>query len=406
MKSPIDGPIAELSPIPIPDKCDSILRPDGALQLLFDTIKDFAIIIVNLEGMITSWNSGVERIFGYNENQFVGQPFSMIFVPEDRSAGVPQKELTSALTTGIAIDERWHLKKNNARFYASGTVRPIIQNGETTGFIKVIQDLTKEQLEKEALKRANSEAERAKSATTYFISSASHELRSPLTAILAAVEVIEAQGIEQKNHEFLAIIKRSALVEARMVDDLFDATKLNHAKLSMRMESISAHGAIAEVVNDMKQDATDKNIQILLHPDAKEQSLRADPTRFRQVIRNLLSNAIKFTSSGGTVTLSTTDAENKTIRITVEDSGMGMSKETIGKLFQPFEQGTHDVNHRFGGLGLGLVITKGLVEQHGGSIDVESKGPGLGSTFTVSWPLEVKTAQKEEIRTESTVMAS
>ncbi len=379
--------------------CDSLLRPQGALQLIFDTIKDFAIIIISPEGLITSWNTGVERIFGYEESEFVGQPFSMIFIPEDRVGGVPNRELAKALSTGMAIDERWHLKKNEDRFFASGTVRPILQNGETTGFIKVVQDLTERQLEKEALTTAKKDAESANTTKENFISVVSHELRSPLSAILTAVEVIESSGVDTQNVEFVEMIKRSALTEARMVDDLLDATKINHRKLSLRLERVEAHQDIAEIVNDIQKEASAKFIRISVHPDATEQTLRADPTRFRQVIRNLLANAIKFTPDGGGVTLTTSNAGapangthdgNGSIRIVIEDTGLGMSPETIKRLFTPFEQGTPEMKHRFGGLGLGLVITKALVEQHGGSIKVESPGPGLGSKFTVLWPLEVE----------------
>ncbi len=366
-------------------------------MLLELNIKDFAIIIINPEGVIISWNTGVERIFGYKESEFVGQPFELIFTPEDKAAAIPNQELSKARSSGVASDERWHLKKNGDRFFASGTVRPIIQNGTSPlqigvkpeGFIKVLQDLTQRQLEKEELTKAKEEAESANSIKGYFISTASHELRSPLTTILTAVEVLEAQGIHEYNVEFVEMIKRSALTEARMVDDLLDAIKIGHSKLSLHMSRVEAHAKIGEIVKDIQSEAAQKHVQISVHADAKEQRLRADPTRFRQVVRNLLANAIKFTPDGGVVTLTTCNDEEGNIRIEVEDSGLGMTSETIEKLFTPFEQGTPEMKHRFGGLGLGLVISKALVEQHGGSIAVESKGPGLGSKFTVLWPLDV-----------------
>ncbi|HXF11077.1 MAG TPA: ATP-binding protein, partial [Desulfuromonadaceae bacterium] len=237
------------------------------------------------------------------------------------------------------------------------------------------------------LKRARDEAEGANRAKDDFLAALSHELRTPLNPVLLLAS--DAAG----NHELppgvrtdFDTIRKNVELEARLIDDLLDISRITRGKLVMEMEPVNVHAALAAAVEKVQIEMMQKQIHFILKTDAPEFTVHGDAVRLQQVFWNLLKNAVKFTPVRGTITLETrADRDHMIIRVI--DSGIGMAAGELAVVFEAFSQGERATAHQFGGLGLGLAISRSLVTSHSGQIQADSPGPGLGSTFTVTLPL-------------------
>jgi signal transduction histidine kinase/CheY-like chemotaxis protein len=241
------------------------------------------------------------------------------------------------------------------------------------------------------LKSAKEAAERGSRAKDDFLAALSHELRTPLTPVLiTAATLREDMRLPDDVREQLRMIERNIALEARLIDDLLDLTKISKGKLEFRAVPCDAHQLIAFAIDIVREDATAKNIQLEMNLSAAKSGLMADPTRFQQVLWNLLRNAIKFTPTGGTVSVSTRlDAAangEAWFRVEVNDTGIGIHAARLEQIFQPFDQGGLTGDHRFGGVGLGLAIARAVVELHGGRITATSDGLNRGATLLVELP--------------------
>jgi signal transduction histidine kinase/DNA-binding response OmpR family regulator len=235
--------------------------------------------------------------------------------------------------------------------------------------------------EAEAARRRAEEADRAKDR---FLAMLSHELRTPLTPVLHAVELLECgePGAEEMR-EAVAGIRRSVELEARLIDDLLDLSRIARGKLLLHLEAVDAHTLLASVLELLAHDLAEKRLEVVRRLDARRTRLWADAARVQQIFWNLLRNAVKFTPPGGRITVRTADEDGR-LRVEVVDTGVGIEPQSLDRIFEAFAQ-TAGGRH-VGGLGLGLTITRSLVEQHGGEIRAASEGPGHGSTFTVLLP--------------------
>jgi signal transduction histidine kinase len=241
------------------------------------------------------------------------------------------------------------------------------------------------------LKTAKNAAEGDSRAKDEFLAALSHELRTPLTPVLmAAAALREDLSLPAEAREQLAMMERNIDLEARLIDDLLDVTKIAHGKLQFRPERCDGHRLIHLAVAMVRADALAKEILIECAFIAKHQALHADPTRFQQVIWNLIRNAVKFTPAGGKISVRTFSEEKGRgeawLRIEVSDSGIGIAPDQLEKIFEPFDQGSLSGAHHFGGIGLGLAIARAVIQLHGGRISAQSAGPGLGATFLVELP--------------------
>lgn len=242
-----------------------------------------------------------------------------------------------------------------------------------------------------ALKMAQSEAERANSAKDEFLAALSHEFRTPLTPVLmTAAALREDVTLPASARNQLGMIERNIALEARLIDDLLDLTRIARGKFDVRRQPCDAHSLIGLAIEIVRDDSLTRSISIQRQFDAQYSGLVADPARFQQVIWNLLRNAVKFTPRGGTISISTRDeaaeAGAHRLHIEVRDSGIGISPAQLEKIFLPFEQGGLIGDHRFGGVGLGLAIARAIVDFHGGTIRAQSEGTHQGATFLVEFP--------------------
>ena len=247
---------------------------------------------------------------------------------------------------------------------------------------------------------ARARAETASRAKDELLALVSHELRTPLTAILTSAEVLEQDHtLSSENRELAQMIRESVLHESHIVGELLDCSSLASGKLELRLERADVHQIIKSVVKDLASDIETKQQNLKLDLCAEVHSIRGDRRRVGESLRSLLSNAIAFTPEGGTISLRTA-SESTYMTIEVEDSGKGMSAEVQEHLFRPFEQGDHSLTREFGGLGMGLYLTKSIVELHGGTITGSSPGADKGSTFRIQLPTwitpEVETPLEQE----------
>jgi signal transduction histidine kinase/CheY-like chemotaxis protein len=222
----------------------------------------------------------------------------------------------------------------------------------------------------------------ANTAKDQFLALLSHELRNPLSPVITMVSELDKMIDTPDARNALEIIKRNVELEARLIDDLLDITRIAHGKLQLNPEAINAHRAIHRAIEICQRDIDARNLEVRLDLAASAFHVRADPARFQQVLWNLIKNAVKFTARGS-ITISSVNNGAGRLIIEVADTGIGITKERLARIFKPFEQGESSITRRFGGLGLGLAISKAMIEAHGGALKARSLGVDQGATFTV-----------------------
>ena len=215
-----------------------------------------------------------------------------------------------------------------------------------------------------------------------FLAMLSHELRTPLTPVIAALEMLKTEPLDTSESEAaLAMIRRNVDLESQLIDDLLDLTRITTDKLQLQLESLDAHRAISNVAEMCASEIGVKNLRPSLDLRADNHHAAADAPKFQQIIWNLLKNAIKFTGENGSITISSSNQSPQSLTIGVTDTGIGIEPEIMKRIFNRFEQGDRSFQRRFGGLGLGLTISKSLAEAHGGTLIAESEGRGRGARF-------------------------
>ena len=231
---------------------------------------------------------------------------------------------------------------------------------------------------------ARVEAERASEAKDRFLAMLSHELRTPLTPVLASVFMLEREdNVPKVIHESLQLIRRNVELEARLIDDLLDLTRISKGKVQLSFEIVDAHTLLRNALEICQFEIEQKKLELRSEFAATKVYLQADPARLQQIFWNLIKNAVKFTPHGGKLGIRTTNNGNGQFRLEVEDSGCGIDPGVLPRIFHAFEQAGRT---QLGGLGLGLAISKALVEAHHGSISAESQGRDSGATFTALFP--------------------
>ena len=372
------------------------------LRLVIENAREYAIFSADLDRRITSWNSGAERLIGYSESEAIGLSADVIFTPEDRAAGAPEQEANVAFIEGRAADERWHVRKDGSRFWGSGSMMAMHDaNNRTFGILKIFRDQTAQREVNEALERSEAELtqalqdnkiardalEAAGRAKDRFLAVLSHELRTPLTPVVMAVHTLARRtDIPDGARDALEMIRRNVKIESHLIDDLLDLTRVSRGKFEVIPEPMDLHAAIKGAVEICESDIRGNSQTLEISLDAVQHDTVGDPTRLQQVVWNLLKNASKFTRQGGLIRLSTRN-ENDRFFVSVSDNGIGIEHPTLPTVFEAFTQGGEWVAREFGGLGLGLAISKATVDAHGGTITAESAGRGKGATFIVELPL-------------------
>ncbi|MBO0858087.1 MAG: PAS domain-containing sensor histidine kinase [Chloracidobacterium sp.] len=504
---------------------------DRLFRLMVGSVSDHAVIGIDLEGRIFSWNAGAEKLYGYLREEIIGECFSTLFTHEDQQGGLPEHALRNAGICGSAKHFQWQARNDGSRFWASGFLNPLKDEaGNLIGYIKVCHDFTEKKLAEEALRESEAdfraifelagtgkaqadlqtgkllrvnqklcvitgysvnellamtiqeltrpedleqdfsvyqrmlrgegeyeterrhvrkdgsvvwvyinvvalhnkmghpiratatviditdrkqaeerlkealtrerdsrgEAERANRSKDEFITLISHELRSPLNAILGWTRILRHSPCDERlydhGHE---VIERSARMQSQLVEDLLDTARAISGKLKLEVRPTDVADVIEKAEEVVRPAAEVKGISLNTRLDRGVGHITGDPDRLQQVVWNLLSNAIKFTDEGGRVEVILERIDHY-VQITVRDTGQGIKPEFLTYVFDRYQQAGTSGSRRVGGLGLGLSLTRQLVEMHGGSVAAESEGEGKGATFTVKLPVPTGYTSKTE----------
>ncbi|TWH49703.1 ATP-binding protein [Dulcicalothrix desertica] len=375
---------------------ENLRASEERYRLFVEGVREYAIFMVDVNGLVTDWNKGAERILGYKEAEIIGQHFSCIFIPEDIERGRPKLALNTAATNGMSRDDRWHLCKDGTRFWANGVIIPLrdeIRGNRLHGFAKILQDLTERKQAEEEREQlllreqaARAEAEAANRSKDDFLAIVSHELRTPMTSIVGWAGMLQTGMLDDSQmKEALETLERNANSQLQLIEDLLDISRIVRGDLSLSFASIDLVAVINAAIEIVQHKADAKSIKLKFILDTSQEVIWGDFERLQQVVCNLLSNAIKFTPNGGRVKIRL--LVEPLPQIQVSDTGIGINPEFMPYIFERFRQADNTSTRSNKGLGLGLAIARHIVELHGGSIEAESRGVGRGATFTVKLPI-------------------
>jgi len=353
---------------------DSVL-----FQHLIEEIKDYAIFMIDGAGIIVTWNPGVKRLLGYDEEEFIGKPFSAIFSDDDVKVNVPEAELRTAETAGKAEDERWHRRKDGSTFWASGLVTLMKDNGRVIGFAKIMRDQTqKKRFEEQLADQANALA-LANRELTNFAGVVSHDLNAPLQTVYGFANILkENPGLDSEAEVSVHHIVDGTKHMIKLVNDLLQYTV--DTKDTSAVSFVDTAVLLKTILRGLEVAIREKNVTV--QADALP-TVWADETQLGRVFQNLIENGIKYSCSERVpeIKVRAQETDSETI-FSVEDNGRGISEHEINRLFTLFER--LDSTAVLGN-GIGLATCRKVVERLGGRIWVNSK-VNQGSVFSFAIP--------------------
>jgi PAS domain S-box-containing protein len=387
---------------------ERLRQSEEMFRLLVASVKDYAIFLLDPQGVVVTWNAGAQAIKGYAPHEIIGKHFSTFYPEEDRRAGKTEWELRVARAEGRFEEEGWRVRKDGTRFWASVVITAVRdETGELRGFAIVTRDITDrkraeevqaalmEQREarliaEEEKRRAEASlraAEEANQAKDEFLMTLSHELRTPMTAIMGWSRLLPTLApTDPIVPQALTSIARSADLQAQLIDDVLDVSRIVSGKLRLRIQPVEVTTVLNAAVDAVRPGAAGKNTTITTSFASDLGTIMADPTRLQQIVWNLLSNAVKFTPKGGRIEI-TARRLPALVEISVRDTGEGIDPALLPHIFEPFRQAESPQTRVHGGLGLGLSIVRYLIEAQGGTVTAESAGKGQGAKFTVTLPI-------------------
>jgi signal transduction histidine kinase/CheY-like chemotaxis protein len=394
------------------------------LEAIINSI-DEGVMVADTAGNLLHMNPAARRIHGYAPGEDVRRHmsgFTAVFEIRDPADGRPlpptdwplARAVRGESFTGVELlVRRIDQDRSYIGNYSGTPVR--LRDGRVAAIIIGLRDVTAQKRGEQELERARRQAEQANATKDQFLAVLSHELRTPLTPVLTAAQMMQQDpALPPGVRETAGMIRRNVELEARLIDDLLDLTRVSRGKLRLEMTRADVHDKIRNVVQILDSDMRAKGVRLDLVLAADRRHIRGDPARLQQVVWNLLKNAIKFTPAGGRVTIATRDeadprhdaaaaaggpvaagtddalttppGSDRHLVLEVTDTGIGIERHVLPKIFDAFQQGSREVTRAFGGLGLGLAVTRALVQLHGGVIEAASDGPGRGAQFTVRLP--------------------
>jgi PAS domain S-box-containing protein len=366
--------------------------PEEIFRLLVEAVSDYAIFVLDVDGHIRTWNRGAERIKQYSAREIIGRHFSVFYTDEDVAAGKPDRILAAALREGRAVDEGWRVRKDGTRFWADVTVTSLRRaDGSHYGFAKVTRDATERRAAEQQERRlaveqqARLAAEEALRARDHFLSIASHELKTPVASLQLATEaLVRARDAGTLSADRLQTgLRRMHGAVTRLgslVNELLDVSLLTNQSIPVQVAPIDLAEVSREVVATFADAGSKDRIKLTL-PDSIP--MAGDAMRIGQVLTNLVDNALKYSGEATSVEVRAAASDDGAV-IEVVDHGVGLDPVARRELFEPFGRG--DNTSHIPGMGLGLYISRQIVERHGGAMRASSDGDGRGTTITVQLP--------------------
>jgi PAS domain S-box-containing protein len=362
--------------------------PDERFRLLVDSVKDYAIFLIDPGGYVSSWNTGAERINGYQADEVIGKHFSIFYPKEAIEKHWPEHELEVAREQGRFEDEGWRIRKDGSRFWANVIITTMRnEDGEVTGFSKITRDLTERRRAEEQMKALAERLQRSNSELERFASVAAHDLQEPLRKIEAFGDRLKLKcdgQLGDQGKDYLNRMQASAARMRRLINDLLAFSRLTTK--AQPFVPVDLTEVLHEVVSDLEASIQQSGGQVNI---GKLPTVEADPLQMRQLLQNLIGNGLKFHKPGEppivTVAGRVIDGTGPLpqCEVTVEDNGIGFEEQYLDRIFQIFQR-LHG-RQEYEGTGIGLAICRKIVERHGGTITARSH-PGHGATFIVTLP--------------------
>jgi PAS domain S-box-containing protein len=355
-----------------------IRESDELFRLLVSTIKDYAILMLDPEGRVTSWNAGAERIKGYRAEEIIGQHFSRFYPAEDVAQGKPEHELKVAAEQGRFEDEGWRLRKDGSRFWANVVITAVRDGeGQLLGFGKVTRDMTERRQTEEALRVAKENAEALSAELEAFCHSVSHDLRAPLRSIDGFSRILLEEYADKLDSTGQEYLRRACAGSQRMsdlIDDLLRLSRITRAEISRQPVDLSA--LAREIAAELHAEQPDRAVEWKI---AEGLVAEGDARLLRLALKHLLDNAWKFTAARAPAAIELGVSEQDGERVYfVRDDGVGFDMAYADKLFGVFQR-LH-ATEEFEGTGIGLATVQRIVRRHGGRVWAEG-ATEKGATF-------------------------
>ncbi|KAG8406386.1 hypothetical protein J3458_021221 [Metarhizium acridum] len=368
---------------------------DEMSRLLVQTVKDYAIFLLDTRGYMATWNTGAELLKGYKREDIIGRHFSNFYGQEDLRIGKPEKELMTCLRQGRVEDEGWRYRKDGSKFWANVVITAIYRNGMHIGFGKVTRDLTERRENELRLIAAYEESSKLKND---FLANVSHEIRTPMHGLLSACSLLLDTNLSEDQRETANIIAESGQVLLGVINSILDYSKLASGTFSITPEVFGVGNLVTSVVRTTQTTLMPGvHIKLQLAPNLPRLA-RGDQLRFRQIMQNIIDNAAKFTDAGSISVSCSVREETETaysILTEITDTGIGVKDGDIKDLFQPFMQSEVSIKKRFQGTGLGLSIAKSLAVLMGGDLGYRPNPACQGSVFWFVVQLDKTTSTRE-----------
>lgn len=362
-------------------------------KMLVENVQDYAIFFMDPEGYIQTWNKGAEKNKGYTHDEIVGKHFSLFYSEQDNLDNKPARELEIAKRVGRVEDEDWRIRKDGSKFWANVVITALYDDeGTLQGFAKVTRNLTERKENEDRLKNANvilqekqKELKRLNESKDDFISLASHQLRTPATAIKQLLGLI-IEGFEgQVPENLLKIVQRTYDSNERqiaIVNSLLKVAQIDSGKVVLHLETTDVNEIVSSLVKQYDGVIKGRGQTIALHLQDAPVYGYIDEEYYRMAVENILDNASKYTEDGGVLFISSSVVDDQAT-ITITDTGVGITPENIATLFEKFNRIPNDLSHKVPGSGLGLYWAQKVIDLHHGTIKVEST-PNVGTTFVIS----------------------
>ena len=349
-------------------------------RLLVESVVDYAIVTLDESGLITSWNSGAERINGYAASEIVGRHFARLYPPEDVRASKPWRQLSQARERGRVNEEAWRIRSDGTQYWSSNVIAALPDaEGRGRTFYMVTQDLSQR-------RHAETLADTAQRMHE-FIAMLAHELRNPLAPIRNAVALMARSKVQDPLIDSMRqTIDRQSLNLTRIVDDLLDVNRVARGQFTIEKENIDLRDVLARAVETSRPLIETHTHRLHVAVADRPIDCFGDPMRLTQVVVNILNNAAKYTPDGGDIWLSA-DVLGARVELRIRDNGRGIERDFIDRVFDLFLQVDPNSGSALGGLGVGLALVRRIVELHGGSVHAASEGLGKGSEFVVRLPI-------------------
>jgi PAS domain S-box-containing protein len=357
---------------------EELRASEERFRLLVESVRDYAIFLLDVDGTVRSWNTGAQTLLGYTAAEIIGRHFSVFFTPEDQAQGKPAAELRAAKANGRVEDEGWRARNDGTLFWANVLVTAIYgHSGELIGFAKVTRDMT----ERHRLEQLEHSSRRM----SEFLAMLAHELRNPLAPIRNAVTVMQLETLPSPAlRNCRDIIDRQLRHMTRLVDDLLDVGRLTTGKIKLHKEVLRVGEIVARSVETARPIIEARRHSLKIELPRKPIYVNGDSTRMSQILQNLLVNAAKYTPDGGHISVKA-ESRDGFATISVSDDGRGIDPVDLENIFSLFMQGDNGTPDE-SGLGIGLTVARSLAELHGGTLDAHSRGSGQGSTFVLRVP--------------------